>query len=115
MPTTLPSLEEFTSATIDVLSMTPINDYAPVFVFESGMVGLEDIPGTLSPVDALQDHAVRSGWQQLEFLFGVRSGEDTVTVGHYDVSGAQFIEIRWERTGWEERPVGQPDWWRLKY
>jgi hypothetical protein len=44
MPTALPSLEEFASATVDVLSQTPIEVHNPVFVFESGVVGLEEIP-----------------------------------------------------------------------
>jgi hypothetical protein len=113
MPTTLPSLEEFASATVDVLSQTPIEAYVPVFVFESEVIGLEEIPEGIADVEALQDHAERSGWQQLEFLFGVRSAKDIVTIGHHDVSGARFIEIRWERTGWEDRPVGRPSWWRL--
>ena len=44
MPTALPSLEEFASATADVLSQTPIEVHDPVFVFESGVVALEEIP-----------------------------------------------------------------------
>ena len=41
MPTALPSLEEFASATADVLSQTPIEVHDPVFVFESGVVALD--------------------------------------------------------------------------
>lgn len=110
----LPSLDEFARATLERLTSNALDDYPPTFVFEHELLTLQKLPAAASYLDAVQEQAQCLGWHQLEFLFGVRSGPDVLTVGYYDVGAVAFRELRRGADGWAQRAISTPSWWWLE-
>lgn len=108
-------LEEFALATLEVLGEGSIEAYAPTFFVlpDEGFRVVEGIPGEWDHPEALQDMAGRMDLTDAEFLFGVRSGEREVTVGHYTPSGTQFLLISGSKRHFHITQLDQCTWWHF--
>ena len=108
-------LENFALATLEVLEEGNIATYAPTFFLlpEEGFRVIEGIPHELDHPEALQDLAGRMDLGDTEFLFGVRSGEGEVTVGHYTPSGTQFLLISGSKRRFHITQLEHCTWWHF--
>jgi hypothetical protein len=110
----LPTLEQFAQATVNVVGDTPVREYVPTFALNGEVLVLEGIPEGIDHREAIQDHAKRNGWNASDFLFGVRSGEEEITVGFYSPSGSEFALLRWVDESVQLHALERPEWWWLE-
>jgi hypothetical protein len=110
----LPTLEEFAQATVNVVGNTPVAEYVPTFARNGEILVLEGIPTDKDHREAIQDHAKRNGWNSADFLFGVRSDEMEITVGFYSPSGSKFAVLRWTDESVHMQALDLPGWWWLE-
>lgn len=110
----LPTLEQFAQATVNVVGDTPVSDYVPTFAIDGEVLVLEGIPAEVDHRYAIQDHAQRNGWDKADFLFGVRSGEGEITLGFHSGSGSEFALLRWIHDSVQFQPIDRPGWWWLE-
>lgn len=111
---TLPTIEQFAQATVNVVGDTPIGEYVPTFALDGEVLVLEGIPEDIDHREAIQDHAKHNGWNGADFLFGVRSGENEITVGLYSPSGSEFALLRWVDESVHLQAIDRPGWWWLE-
>jgi hypothetical protein len=110
----LPTLDQFAQATVNVVGDTPVREYVPTFARNGEVLVLEGIPEDIDHCEAIQDHAKRNGWNSREFLFGVCSSEEEITVGSYSPSGIEFALLRWVDQTVQLRGLDRPKWWWLE-
>ena len=110
------TLDEFTEMTKNVITEDGIAEYLPTLAFpDTKEVRVtQGIPEKVDHRDAIQNVIGRSGHEKREFLFGVRSAYDRVTIGHVRPGEPTvFMEIVETADGLSAAALPSCDWWRL--
>jgi hypothetical protein len=74
---------------------------------------VEGIPEDVDHRDAIQNVITRDRLETQEFFFGVRTGKDEITTGHYTPNGVEFMTIIKSETGYSVQPLLACGWWRV--
>jgi hypothetical protein len=109
---TLPTLEEFSEMTVNVLREDGIAEYLPTIVVEDEFFVVEGIPPEVDHRVAIQNTIKRKGLAEGGYLFGVRSGESEVTIGRRSSEGMEFMTIRENHDGYRCAALPMCEWWR---
>lgn len=109
------TLEEFTHITLGVVSDDGIADYLPTLLLPDTRTiqAIEGIPAHVAHTEAIQTVIARSGLEETEFFFGVRSGDGQITTGHHRPSQhTLFMLIQETSNGLEVKALEYCDWWK---
>ena len=107
-------LEQLAQITVKVLRKQRFVDYQPTLLIDKQIQVIEGIPkGTLHRV-AIQRFIAGEGLAGRELLFGVRSGRNEITVGHYRPGAVSFMQIARSRDGYSVEPIENCSWWKLE-
>lgn len=109
-------LQSFASMTVNVLHKDGISGYLPTIVVPSqrSVAVIEGIPVGVADQTALQEKVIEKGLLDLEFWFGVKSGDEEVTVGVYRPGDStEFALIK--RQGSSYQVISDVDrrWWTI--
>lgn len=110
------TLDSFAQSTIEVIKDAGILSYLPTFAFldTKEFSVIEGIPDGVEHTTALQNVINKSGYHDREFIFGVRSAPDVITVGHYrPEKPTAFMQIRKTAQGYSTEQIGTHAWWKL--
>ena len=110
------TLRDFTDITINVIRESGIAEYLPTFVFPDTqhIQAIEGVPTEVDHRDAIQNVVRRAGYEKREFFFGVKSGPQRITVGHYRPGQpTEFMDITETTDGYCASEVELCDWWRI--
>jgi hypothetical protein len=110
------TLQDFTDLTINVIQEDGIAEYLPTRLYPDTkeIRVTQGIPDNIDHREAIQNVIVRSGDEQREFFFGVRSAPGRITTGHLRPGQlAEFMEIAETPDGYTSTLVSVCDWWRV--
>lgn len=110
------TLNEFTTITLKIVSEQGIADYLPTLalVDTHHMQTIDGIPAHVPHTEAIQKIIARSGFDRKEFFFGVRSGENEITTGHYHPGEpTAFMMIRNTSEGYVIGTLELCAWWQV--
>lgn len=111
------TLESFAESTISVIRDDGIAEYLPTLVFPEAQEFrvIEGIPETVDHREAVQKVVRRSGLDGREFLFGVRSAEGEITLGHLRPGRpTPFMRITGAEGGYVATAMSECDWWEIR-
>lgn len=110
------TLKEFADMTIEVNREDGIQGYLPTFVLPDTkeVLVIQGIPDDVDHREAVQNVIRRSGYETREFFFGVQSGPQQITIGHFRPGKTpDFMEITETPEGYSTSTLESLDWWRV--
>lgn len=109
------TLESFAEATIQVIREDGIAGYLPTILLNGEIRVIEGIPATVDHRTAIQNVVRRSNLEDNEFLFGVRSADETITLGHFRPGRpTEFMTIARTSAGYATNTLETCDWWKIQ-
>jgi hypothetical protein len=107
------TLDQLVAMTRAVLAEDGLEEYLPATFFPQRQEFrvLDGIPPEVEHTRALIETLERQGAFGSDFLFGVRSGTDTVMLGAFSGGKSTFVELVEGHDGFVERPASRPPWW----
>jgi hypothetical protein len=110
----LPSLVQFTRATLNVLRTNGIAEYLPTIAVDGDFYVIDGIPEDVDHRKALKESIARDALMKQDFLFAVRSGATEITVAEYFAGEFEFVIIRLLDDGFHQAPLAVCEWWEEK-
>jgi hypothetical protein len=107
-------LRKFAQVTLNVLSKQRFVDYLPTLLIGREVQVIEGIPSNIRHREAMQRFIKKNGLAEKEFLFGVRSGRNEITIGHHRSSRVSFMQIVRSSEGYSVAPMSACKWWKLE-
>jgi hypothetical protein len=110
------TLEEFTDTTISVVREDGIGEYLPTLAYPETKQFrvIQGIPEGVDHREAIQNVIRRSGGDQREFFFGVRSAPKRITTGHFRPGRpTEFMEVFETPEGYATAAIEACGWWTV--
>lgn len=111
------TLESFAESTINVIRDDGMAEYLPTLAFPEAREFrvIKGIPETVDHRAAVQKVVRRSGLDGREFMFGVRSAEGEITLGHFCPGRPTvFMQIAETDAGYVATAIAECDWWEIQ-
>ena len=108
----LPTLTQFTRATLNLLRSHGIAEYHPTVVVDGDFYVIDNIPDDVDHRDALLKTIARDSLMKQDFLFAVRSADAEITLGQHVAETMDFTLIRALNDGFKVVPLAACDWWQ---
>lgn len=107
-------LPQFVSITLGVLAEDGIDSYQPTLldVAQHHVAVLSEIPPDVDQRVAVQEWIAKKGPPD-DYVFAVRSDENSVTAGHCVRGRCRFVLIRAAGETFEPVDITKPAWWTL--
>jgi hypothetical protein len=110
---TAPDLASFTEITRRVVSRDGMEGYLPTVLIGKEVRVIEGIPASVDQRDAIQEHVSKAGLLGSTFFFGVRSGADEVTTGHFRPGHVACMCVVRSDAGFRVLDEADASWWRV--
>ena len=109
------SLEELTRITLEVIEDDGLDGYLPTLMVPSKkeIRVIEGIPKSKDHRQAIQEVIRQDKLDKKEFFFGVQSGRNEITTGHYKRGAASFMHIKKSKSGYSISGSPFCKWWRI--
>ncbi|HEX9626486.1 MAG TPA: hypothetical protein VGA00_06060 [Acidiferrobacterales bacterium] len=109
------ALENFTRITVTVVQEDGLNGYLPTVMIPAtkDIRTIEGIPEDVDHREAIQNYIIRNGFNKGEFFFGVQTGKNEITTGHFTAKGTSFMKIQETESGCVVNPLASCHWWHI--
>ena len=108
-----PDLASFTETTRRVLTRDGMDEYLPTLLVGKDIRVIEGIPPNVDHREAIQKHAAKLGLLKGEFFFGVRTGPDRVTTGHFKPGSVECMSVVRSAEGLSVTEGADASWWKV--